>query len=343
MRGVIVREHGGPEALRIEELPDPAAGVGEVLVNVRAVALNHLDVWVRRGVPGHAFPLPLVPGNDVAGVVAELGPGVTGVSVGDEVVLGPGVSCGVCPACLSGRDHRCRSYGILGESRDGGCAEKIAVPRANVFPKPVNLTFEEAAAVPLAFLTAWHMLVDRAEIRPGERVLVHGGGSGVGSAAVQIAKLWGAEVIATAGGVEKGARVKDLGADHVVNTKEEDFVKAVREITGKQGVDVVFEHVGAATWEGSLRSLAWHGRLVTCGATSGHDVPLNLRVLFFKSLSLLGSTMGSQGEVAEILSHVAAGRLRPVVDRVLPLEEIAEGHRLLEERMVFGKVVLRVS
>ncbi|MFH1278140.1 MAG: zinc-binding dehydrogenase [Candidatus Eisenbacteria bacterium] len=343
MKGVVVREHGGYEALRIEDLSDPSPGAGEVLVEVRAVAVNYLDIWVRRGVPGHSFPLPLIPGNDVAGVVAGVGEGAAGVAVGDEVVLGPGVSCGVCPACVSGRDHRCRSYGILGESRDGGCAEKIVVPRANVFRKPKNLSFEEGAAVPLAFLTAWHMLVDRAEIRPGETVLVHAGGSGVGSSAVQIAKMWGAEVIATAGGAEKAARARELGADHVVDTKKDDFVKAVKEITGKQGVDVVFEHVGAATWEGSLRSLAWHGRLVTCGATSGHEVPLNLRVLFFKSISILGSTMGSKGEVAEILRHVEAGRLRPVVDRVLPLERVAEAHRLLEEREVFGKVVLRVS
>ena len=340
MKGVIIRDHGGPETLRVEDLPDPVARAGDVLVEVKATALNHLDIWVRKGVPGHTFPLPLVPGNDVAGVVLETGDGVDRFERGDEVVLAPGVSCGVCEACLSGRDNMCRSYGILGESRDGGCAGKIAVPLANVMPKPANLSFEEAASMPLAFLTAWHMLVDRAKIRPGETVLVHAGGSGVGSAAVQIAKMWGATVIATAGSAAKASRAGELGADHAIDHSKEEWVKSVRSITGKKGVDVVFEHVGEATWEGSLRSLARHGRLVTCGATSGHEVKVDLRHLFFKSISLLGSTMGTKGEVAELLRHAAAGRLKPVVDRVLPMDEVAEAHRLIEERRVFGKVVL---
>lgn len=340
MKAVIVREHGGLEALRFEEVPDPKPGPDEVLVEVRAVAVNHLDVWVRRGVPGHVFPLPMIPGNDVAGVVREVAAPAAGVKPGDEVVIAPGVSCGACAACASGRDHHCRSYGILGEHRDGGYAERVVAPRVNALPKPANLSFVEAAAMPLTFLTAWHMLVERAGLRPGEWVLVHAGGSGVGSAAIQIAKLWGAVVVATVGSASKAERARALGADHVVNYREKPFDREVRELTGKRGVDVVFEHVGAATWEGSLRSLAWQGRLVTCGGTTGAEVSLNLRALFFKSLSILGSTMGSRGELHEVLAHAAAGRLRPVVDRVMPLAEAREAHRLLEEREVFGKIVL---
>jgi len=340
MKAVIVRAHGGFDALRLEDAPDPQPAADEILVEVRAVALNHLDLWVRRGVPGYTFPLPLIPGCDVAGVVVEAGGRAGGFAAGDEVVLAPGVSCGRCPACLSGRDHHCRRYGILGETRDGGCAERIVVPRENVHRKPRNLGFEEAASMPLTFLTAWHMLVARCGIRPGETVLVQAAGSGVGCAAVQIAKLWGATVIATSGSDAKLERARALGADHTLNYARQDIAREVAALTGKRGADIVFDHVGAPTWEGSLRSLGWQGRFVTCGATAGTEVTLNLRHLFFKSLSVLGSTMGSKGEVCEILEHAEAGRLRPVIDKVLPLAEVREGHRLLEAREVFGKVVL---
>lgn len=340
MKALVVREHGGLEALRWEELPDPAPGPGQVRVAVRAVGVNHLDTWVRRGVPGHLFPLPLVLGSDVAGVVDALGPGVEGLTPGDEVVLSPGVSCGACPACLSGRDHQCRSYGLLGEHRDGGCADFIVVPRQNVLPKPPALSFVDAACVPITFLTAWHMLVDRAAVRPGETVLVHAAGSGVGAAAIQIARLWGATVITTAGTPAKCERALGLGAHHAIDYTAADFAKEVRRLTDRRGADVVVEHVGAATWDGSVRSLAWSGRLVTCGATTGADVSLNLRQVFFKSLSILGSTMGSKGEMIEVLGHVGSGRLRPVLDRVLPMSRAAEAHALLERREVFGKIVL---
>jgi NADPH:quinone reductase-like Zn-dependent oxidoreductase len=292
-------------------------------------------------VPGHRFPLPLVLGSDVSGVVSAVGAGVDDVRPGDPVVLAPGVSCGHCVACLSGRDHRCARFGLLGEHRDGGAADFIVVPRANVLTKPDNLSHEEAAAIPITFLTAWHMLVGRAELRPGETVLVHAGGSGVGSAAIQIAKLWGATVITTASTDEKLERARALGADHGINYAQADFAKEVKALTGRRGVDVVVEHVGAATWADSMRSLAWGGRLVTCGATTGADVSLNLRHVFFKSLSILGSTMGSKGELVEILGHFARGTLRATVDRVLPLDQVGEAHRLLEGRDVFGKIVLR--
>lgn len=340
MRCVVVREHGGPERLRLEERPVPEPGPGQVRIAVAAVGLNHLDLWVRRGVPGHTFPLPLVLGSDGSGVIDALGPGVTGCRPGDEVVVLPGLSCGACEACQSGADQLCRDYHILGESCDGLAADFACVPVANVAPKPANLSLPEAASVALVFQTAWNMLARRAELRAGETVLVHAGLSGVGSAAVQIARLLGATVIATAGGADKCARVAALGAEHVIDHQRQDFVAEVRRLTGKAGVQVVFEHVGEATFAGSLKCLARGGRLVTCGATTGGDVQLPLRLLFFKNLSVLGSTMGSKGDLRALLRLFASGRLRPVLDRTLPLTEVAEAHRLLEARQALGKVVL---
>jgi NADPH:quinone reductase-like Zn-dependent oxidoreductase len=340
MQCVVVREHGGPERLLLEERPVPAPGPGEVRVAVAAVGVNHLDTWVRRGVPGHTFPLPLVLGSDASGVVDALGPGAAGCKPGDEVVVLPGVSCGACESCQSGMDQLCRGYRILGEARDGTAAGFVCVPAANVAPKPENLTMPEAASICLVFQTAWHMLARRAELRAGETVLVHAGLSGVGSAAVQIAKLLGAQVIATAGGPEKCARVLALGADHAIDSKSQDFAAEVRRLTGKAGVEVVFEHVGAATFGGSVQSLARGGRLVTCGATTGGNVEVSLHRLFFKSLSLLGSTMGSKGDLRRLLRLFGHGRLRPVLDRVLPLSQVAQAHRLLEERRSLGKVAL---
>jgi len=340
VRALVVRAHGGPEVLRFEERPLPEPGPGEVRVRVRAVALNHLDLWVRKGVPGHTFPLPIVPGSDVAGTVDAVGPGVEGLETGQAIVVGPGLSCGLCRPCRAGEEPLCPQYGILGESRDGGCAEALVVPRRNLYPMPGNLSFEQAAAVPLVFLTAWHMLVSRARLRPGETVLVHAAGSGVSSAAIQIARLFGARVIATAGTEAKCRRAAELGADLVVPYRERDFVAEVRRFTDKRGVDVAVDHVGAETLERTIRCLARGGRYVTCGATSGFELKTDFRLVFFKSLSILGSTMGSGHELASILDLVAAGRLRPVVDRILPLDQAAEGHRLLESREVFGKIVL---
>jgi NADPH:quinone reductase-like Zn-dependent oxidoreductase len=339
MRAITLREHGGPEVLRYEELPDLAPGAGEVRVRVQAVALNHLDVWVRKGLPHLKLHYPHIPGGDVAGVVDLVGDGVRGVRPGDEVVLNPGVSCGHCRQCLSGRDNLCREYSILGEHRDGGCAEQIVVPAANLVPAPKNLSPVERAAIPVTFLTAWQMLVEKARVQPGETVLVHAAGSGVGVAGVQIAKLLGAQVIATASTEDKLRRAGELGADHLVLSTG-DVLGEARRITGKRGVDVVFEHVGAATWETSLSACAWGGRVVTCGATSGFAAKTDLRHVFFRQLSILGSTMGSKGSLFTILDHVAAGRLKPVVDRTLPLAQAAEAHRLLDERAQFGKIVL---
>ncbi len=343
MRAVVVREHGGFDALRFEERDVPEPGPLEVRVSVRAVGLNHLDTWVRRGVPGHTFPLPLVGGSDGAGVVDALGPGVTTVSLGDEVILVPGTSCGLCEACTSGNDPLCRQYHILGESRDGTCAESVVLPAANALPKPPAMSFEDAASIALVFQTSWQMLVDKVRVQPGETVLVQAGGSGVGIAAIQIANLFGARVIATAGTPEKCAKLAALGAHETIDYRAQDFVQEVKKLTGRRGVDVVFEHVGGETFQRSIRCLAWGGRLVTCGATTGGKVDINLHELFFKNIALFGSTGGSKGVMPAILRCFEDGRLRPVVDRVLPFDDVAEGHRILEEREAFGKVVLRVS
>jgi NADPH:quinone reductase-like Zn-dependent oxidoreductase len=340
MKAILIREHGGLDKLEIAEVPDSVARAGEAVVRVRAVALNHLDIWLRRGVLGHKFPLPMIPGSEVAGIVESVDD--RRWKAGDEVIVAPGYSCGRCAACLSGNDPLCRNFGIFGETVSGGAAEKMAVPIRNLIRKPASLSFAEAAAVPLDMLTAWHMLVARAQLRPGETVLVQAGGSGVGSAAIQIAKLWGATVYATTGTSAKAARATALGADETIVYTEADFVDEVRRLTSKRGVDVVFEHVGGETFERSLRALAKGGRLVTCGSTSGGEVTINLRLIFFKLLSILGSTMGSLGELHEIMKFVESGRLRPVVDRVLPLSEVAEGHRILEAREAFGKIVFEV-
>jgi NADPH:quinone reductase-like Zn-dependent oxidoreductase len=341
MRAVRIREHGGLDRLLFEDVPLPAPGPCEVRVALKAVGINHLDAWVRRGVPGHAFPLPMVPGCDGAGVVDAVGPGVRSRKEGDRVVLGPGVSCGLCAACTSGRDPLCRAYGILGETRDGTCATHVVVPERNALALPANVGFETAAAFPLVYLTAWHMVAERAALRPGETVLVHAAGSGVSTAAIEIARMLGAgRVFATTSSPAKAAKAKALGAEVVLDYAKDDVPARVRDLTGKAGVDVVIDHVGAATLPGSLKALAKGGRLVTCGATSGPRVEVHLNLVFFKSLSILGSTMGSLGELHAILGHVAAGRLNPVVDAVLPMSSVAEAHRRLEAREVFGKLVL---
>ena len=342
MRAVVFHQHGGPDVLHYTDVPEPTLHPGEVLIGVRACALNHLDLWVRRGIPNVPIPLPHIPGSDIAGEVARVGTHVTRVHVGQKVVLAPGVSCGKCPACLSGNDNRCPEFTNLGYMIDGGCAEFVRCPEVNCMPYPDNLSFEEAAAVPLVFQTAWHMLVNRAQLRPGEEVLVIGAGSGVGSAAIQIAKFFGARVIATAGADEKLEKARKLGADHVIQHKVQRIRDEVRRLTSKRGVDVVFEHVGTATWEDSLASLATGGRLVTCGATTGYDAKVDIRFLFSRQLSVLGSYMGTKHDLRTVLKLVAAGRLKPVVDRVLPLSACAEAHAYLERGKQFGKVVLSV-
>ncbi len=340
MRAVTIRGHGDVDVLKAEELPDPTPGPGEVVVRVKACGLNHLDLWVRKGLPGLKLTYPHLLGSDVAGVVHAVGPGVTSFKAGDAVVLAPGFGCGRCEQCLGGVESLCRAYKIRGEHCSGGYAELVAVPVEHVFPLPAGLSFDEAAAFPLVFMTAWHMLVARAAVKPGEEVLVLGAGSGVGTAAIQIARYWGARVIAAAGSDAKLAKAKELGADAGINYSTQDIAEEVRRLTGKRGVDIVFEHTGKDTWAKSIAALAWGGRLVTCGATSGPIGETNIAYVFAKQLSILGSTMGTRAEFAQLVKLAGQKKLRPVLGRVLPLTEAATAHRILQDRQQFGKVVL---
>jgi NADPH:quinone reductase-like Zn-dependent oxidoreductase len=343
MKAVRIHEHGGSDIIKYEDCDEPILRGDSVLVKVKACALNHLDVWVRNGLPGIEIPMPHILGSDIAGTVSAVGDLVEHVREGDEVMLAPGVSCGRCKECLSGHDNLCRSYTLLGYLLDGGYAQYVAVLEVNVIKKPNGFDFIEAASFPLTFLTAWHMLVTRAALRPGEDLLVLAAGSGVGSAAIQIGKLIGANVIATAGSEEKLAKAGALGADHVINYRRDDFSRIVRSVTNKKGVDVVFEHVGSDTWEKSILSLASNGRLVTCGATSGYDARLDLRHLFARHLTIYGSYMGSKGELIEVAELAGKGLLKPVIDTTYPLKEARKAHERLESREQFGKIVLEID
>src|SRR5271166_5164509 len=338
MKAVRIHQFGEPEVLMYEDVPDPRPRQDQVLVRVRACALNHLDVWVRKGLPG--VKLPHILGSDVAGEVVEQGEYVSGFKAGQRVLLAPMHYCGHCEKCVAGLQNQCRHFTALGNAVDGGNCELIAAPAANVIPIPDSLDFVQAASVPLVFLTAWHMLVGRAGIRPGQTVLVLGASSGVGMAAIQIAKLFHCRVITTAGDEAKLEKGRVLGADYGINHYRQKISEEVRKITNKEGVDIVLEHVGAATWDESVRSLKNAGTLVTCGATTGPNVGIDLRHLFARQLTLLGSYMGTMAELHEVLRHVFSGRLKPVVDRVFPRQEIRAAHEYLEKSQMFGKVVV---
>ena len=342
MKAVRFHQHGGPDVLRYEDAPDPQAKPGWIVVGVRACAMNHLDIWQRQGLERVKIPFPHISGADVAGEISALGEGVTGLRLGQRVMLQPGLSCGACARCQAGEDNFCDRYDVLGYQSDGGYAELVTVPDVNAIPLPDHIDFVTAAAFPLAFLTAWHMLYSRARLAKGETVLVIAAGSGVGQAAVQLAKAAGTRVIATAGGDAKLSASKKIGADEVIDHYREDVVARVREMTSRRGVDVVIEHVGTATWERSVRSLARGGRLVTCGATTGHDAEIDLRHLFARQLSLLGSYMGGKPELLRASELFFRGEVRPIVDRTYPLSETAQAHRYLESSSQFGKVVLVV-
>jgi len=338
MKAVRIHQFGGPEVLMYENIPDPQLRKDQVLVRVKACSLNHLDLWVRKGLPG--VKLPHILGSDVAGEVAEAGEYISGFASGQRVLLAPMHFCGDCAKCLAGLQNQCREFTVLGNGVDGGNCELIAVPAANVIPFPDSLDFNEAASVPLVFVTAWHMLVGLAEIRPGQTVLVLGASSGVGTAAIRIAKMFHCRVITTAGSDAKLEKAKALGADFVIDHYKQKISEEVRKITSKEGVDIVVEHVGAATWDESMKCLKSAGTLVTCGATTGPNVAVDLRHLFARRLRLLGSYMGTMGELHEVLGHVFAGRLKPVVDRAFPLSEIRAAHEYLEKSQMFGKVIV---
>jgi NADPH:quinone reductase-like Zn-dependent oxidoreductase len=307
---------------------------------VRACALNHLDLFVRAGIPGMKFSMPHVLGSDIAGEIVEAGELCERVKPGWRVLLAPGMSCRQCEYCLAGNDNLCRRFTMFGYGVDGGNVELLAAPEYSAIQIPDSMSFEEAAAAPLVFVTAWHMLMARAKLQPGEDVLVLAASSGVGTCAIQIAKMFQCRVIATAGGEEKLAKARALGADHVIDHYQQDISAEVKRLTGKRGVDVVVEHVGAATWTKSVESLTPAGRLVTCGATTGFDAHVDLRYLFSKQYSLLGSFMGTMGELHQVLKFVFRGQLKPVIDRVYPLYAIREAHERLERKEQFGKVVV---
>ncbi len=341
MKAARFHEHGGPEVFRYEDAPDPDVPPGHVVVRVRACALNHLDLWQRRGLERVRIPFPHISGADVAGEVIE--PGASSLPAGARVMLQPGLSCGRCARCLAGEDNYCAAYDVLGYQSAGGYAERVAVPAANVVAIPDHVDFVSAAAFPLTFLTAWHMLMTRARVTESDTVLVVAAGSGVGQAAVQIAKAARATVITTVRGPAKLERARTLGADLIVDSEADDVVARVRQFTGGRGVDVVAEHVGQATWDKSVRSLARGGRLVTCGATSGFKTELDVRHLFARQLSLLGSYMGGKPELLRAATLFFRGVYAPVVDRTFPLSETAQAHRRMESSDRFGKIVLVVD
>ena len=338
MKAVRIHQFGGPEVLTYEDVADPRPRKDQVLIRVRACSLNHLDIWVRKGLPG--VNLPRILGSDIAGEIVEVGEYISDLKPGQRVLLAPMSFCNRCPKCVAGLQNQCRQFTVLGNGVDGGNCELIAAPAVNVIPIPNSLDFSEAASVPLVFVTAWHMLVGRAAIRPGQTVLVLSANSGVGIAAIQIARLFHARIIATAGDERKMERARELGADFVINHYQQKVSQEVRKITNFEGADIVVEHVGVATWEESVKSLKAGGTLVTCGATTGPKVDLDLRFLFSRQLALLGSYMGTMSELHEVLSHVFAGRLKPVIDHTFPLQEAREAHEYMERSQMFGKIVL---
>jgi len=341
MKAVRFHEHGGLDVLKYEDAPEPEIQPDEVLVKVKACALNHLDLWLRDGVRAWKLPMPHTVGSDISGEVAQVGRLVTRVKTGDPVLLAPGIGCGQCEACWKGLDSACRSYTLFGALVDGGYAEYVKSPAANVIPIPGDLNFDEAAAVPLVFLTAWHMLFGRAKLQPGEDVLVIGAGSGVGSAAIQVAKLAGCRVITVAGSDEKLAKARALGADEGINHARQSIAEEVMRLTARRGVDVIVEHVGQAVWEACFDSLATYGRLVTCGVTSGGEVKLNVQALFGRQRTILGSFMGGKGELMDVLKLIGQRKLKPVIDSVFPLAEAQAAQKKMQDRNFFGKILLR--
>jgi NADPH2:quinone reductase len=335
-------EHGGPDVLTFGDFEEPAAARGHVVVDVKAASVNHLDLFVRRGMPGVKIPLPHIPGSDAAGVVSAVGEDVAGLSVGDRVLMNPSVSCGRCEFCARGDASLCESYILIGETTQGTCCERIAIPARNAIPIPDSLSFTDAASIPLVFLTAWRMLISRGRVSPGEDVLILGASAGVGIAAIQIAKVAGARVLAAASTDEKLALCSELGADVLINYTTEDFVKRVRSETGKRGVDVTVDYIGKDTWVKSLRSLVGGGRLLTCGATTGYDPQTDLRHVFYRQLEVIGSTMGGHNDLMRPLKLILEGRMRPVVGAVFDLQDTAEAHRMMEERRALGKIVVNI-
>jgi NADPH:quinone reductase-like Zn-dependent oxidoreductase len=340
MKAAVIKEHGSADSIVFEDRPIPSPLETGYLVKVKACGLNHLDTWVRRGVPGHKFPLPMVPGCDITGVVEKAGLAAKKFKVGDRVIVNPGLSCGHCVSCDSGRDHLCTSFGLMGETVDGGLQEYVSVQEGQLFQLPPQISFEQGACIPIAYVTAWQMLVGKAKVRPGETVLIHGAGSGVSVACIQIAKMHGMQIYVTSNSEEKLGRAKLLGAHRFINTSKESFKDAIRNLTTKQGVDVVVDHIGEPTFMDSIKCLKRGGRLVSCGATVGADLKIDWKHVFFKNIALLGSTYGSKGDFWDVLKAFEAGKLSAPIDQTMKLADLAMAHGLIENRKVFGKIVI---
>ncbi len=343
MKAVRIHEHGGREVLRYEDIPEPICSDDKVKVQIKAASLNHLDIWIREGFPGMSLPLPLIMGSDGAGVITEVGKNVPNWNVGDEVVIQPNTFCGECELCKSGKENYCRNYGIIGETENGVQSEYVVLDPINIFSKAKHLSFEEASSMQLVYLTSYQMLVTRAKLQPNETVLVYGATSGIGSAAIQIAKQIGSRVISTVGSNSKIAFAEKMDSDFVVNHSIDSWSKQVKDIAGKKGVDVIFEHPGPATWQNSMRLLAKGGRIVTCGATTGPIVEFDLRHLFMKQQTILGSTMSDMKSFNKVMKHIEKGHYKPFLDKVFPLSEITEAHKRIENREQMGKVVVTVE
>jgi NADPH:quinone reductase-like Zn-dependent oxidoreductase len=343
MKAAVITEHGGLDKVKLDEVARPSAGAGEVLIQVKSAALNHLDIWVRKGRPGAKTIMPHILGSDASGLVAEVGAGVTSFAVGDEVIINPGLSCRSCEYCARGEQSECVSFDIVGMGHQGAFAEFVAVPAANVYPKPKRLDFNEAAALPLAYVTAWRMLMTRAGLKPGQTILIHGIGGGAALAGLHLAKLAGAIAIVTSSSDEKLGRAKKLGADYVINYKAGDVSAVVRDITAGRGVDVVFDTVGAATMPINFAIVRRGGKIVICGVTTGPKTEMNLQALYWNQLSILGSTMGSDDDFRSMLSAVSAVKLKPVIDSVFTLDKVREAMAKIENGLQFGKIVLKIS
>jgi NADPH:quinone reductase-like Zn-dependent oxidoreductase len=343
MKAVVFEQHGGVEVLKYREVAEPDVSPNDVLLRVRAAACNYNDIWARRGMPGMSVIFPHISGSDVAGEVVKAGSEVHNVKPGDEVVVHCGVSCRHCEACASGEDVFCREFRIWGFQTgplDGGHSELVRVPAYNVIPKPKNLTWEEAASLPLVLVTAWRKLVTRARVKPGDYVLVWGAAGGLGMMALQIARLFKAQPIAVASSDEKLRACEKLGAEALINRKTQDVQEEVRSITGRRGVDIVFEHPGMATWPTSVLTVRRGGTIVTSGATSGHEGTTDLRHVFFRQLNVLGSTLGSKAELIQAMRFVETGDIKPVVSEVLPLKDVGRAQLSMEGSDVVGKIVL---
>jgi NADPH:quinone reductase-like Zn-dependent oxidoreductase len=343
MKAAVIHEHGDPDVLQVEDMAEPKAGPGEVVLKVLCAGLNHLDIWVRKGRPGAKLQMPHVLGSDAVGVVASVGEGVENPKVGEQVIVNPALSCGSCEFCRGGEQSVCVSFGIMGQSRPGTFAEQVAVPAGNCYPRPPHLSDEEAGVLALTYVTAWRMLLTRAAVRPGATVLIHGIGGGAAVAALQFAKLVGAEVFVTSSSNDKLSRAKKLGADHALNYEKANVVQWIEQATSGRGVDVAVDAVGAATWPLDFACVRKGGRIVLCGVTTGSKAESDLRALYWNQLTILGSTMGSAQDFRQMLRAVTVNKLKPVVDKVFRLQRARDALERMETGRQFGKIALRIA